>query len=68
MVSGARREYRRLYGMLRSKHAALYARRAELARASEAGFAERQIYRYFWGPRPVPAWMEQAAYRLFFRR
>jgi len=68
MVFGARREYRRLFAMLRAKHAALYARRGELARASSAGFVERQIYRYFWGPRPVPAWMEQAAYRLFFRR
>jgi glycosyltransferase involved in cell wall biosynthesis len=68
MVFGARREYRRLYGMLRAKHAALFARRGELARASPAGPAERAIYRYFWGPRPVPAWMEQAAYRLRFRR
>jgi glycosyltransferase involved in cell wall biosynthesis len=68
MVFGARREYRRLYAMLREKHAALYARRGELARSSAAGFLERQIYRYFWGPRPVPAWMEQALYRLFFRR
>jgi glycosyltransferase involved in cell wall biosynthesis len=68
MVFGARREYRRLYGMLRAKHAALFARRSELARASSSGLLERQIYRYFWGPRPVPAWMEQAAYRLFFRR
>ena len=67
MVFGARREYRRLYGMLRAKHAALYARRRELARASDAGLLERTIYRYFWGPRPVPPAVEQAVYRLVFR-
>ena len=53
MVFGARREYRR---------------RRELARASDAGPVERAIYRYFWGPRPVPAAVEQALYRLLFRR
>jgi len=67
MVFGARREYRRLYRRLRAKHAALYARRRELARASEAGLVERAIYRYFWGPRPVPPAVEQAVYRLVFR-
>jgi len=67
MVFGARREYRRLYGMLRAKHAALYARRRELARASGAGVVERAIYRYFWGPRPVPPAVEQAVYRFVFR-
>lgn len=68
MVFGARREYRRLFAMLRAKHAALYARHGELARASDAGLAERAIYRYFWGPRPVPPAVEQAVYRLLFRR
>ncbi len=68
MVFGARREYRRLYALLRAKHAALYARRAELARQSDAGPIERAIYRYFWGPRPVPAAVEHAIYRLVFRR
>lgn len=68
MVFGARREYRALYRRLRAKHAALYARRRELARASAAGPVERALYRYFWGPRPVPARIEQAVYRLAFRR
>jgi glycosyltransferase involved in cell wall biosynthesis len=68
MVFGARREYRRLYGMLRAKHAVLYGRRGELARASDAGALERALYRYFWGPRPVPPAVEQAVYRLLFRR
>jgi hypothetical protein len=68
MVFGARREYRRLYGMLRRKHAGLYRRRRALARASAAGPLERAVYRYFWGPRPVPAAVEHAVYRVFFRR
>lgn len=68
MVFGARREYRRLHALLRAKHAGLYARRTELARASAAGPLERAVYRYFWGPRPVPARVEQAVYRLAFRR
>jgi glycosyltransferase involved in cell wall biosynthesis len=68
MVFGARREYQRLYAQLREKHAGLYARERELARASDAGRLERAIYRYFWGPRPVPPKVEQAVYRLVFRR
>jgi glycosyltransferase involved in cell wall biosynthesis len=68
MVFGARREYRRLFDALQRKHAALYARQRELARASDAGRLERAVYRYFWGPRPVPAKVEQAVYRLVFRR
>jgi glycosyltransferase involved in cell wall biosynthesis len=67
MLLGARREYRRLYASLRAKHATLFARRRELARASDAPVLERAIYRYFWGPRPVPAAVEHALYRLFFR-
>jgi hypothetical protein len=53
--------------MLREKHAALFQREAELARASDAGVLERAIYRYFWGLRPVPPAVEQAVYRLVFR-
>jgi len=67
MVFGSRRDYRRLYAMLRSKHPALYARAGELARASDASLPERLLYRYFWGPRPVPASVEQVLYRLVFR-
>jgi glycosyltransferase involved in cell wall biosynthesis len=68
MVFGARREYRALFAQLRAKHSGLYARQRELARASDAGRLERAIYRYFWGPRPVPAKVEQAVYRLVFGR
>lgn len=62
-----RADYRRRWRALRAKHAALYARRDELARRSEAGAVERAVYRGFWGPRPVPARLEQAAYRLLLR-
>lgn len=68
MVVGSRRAYRSLYRGLRRKHAALFARRRELARASDAGPAERLVYRYFWGPRPVPARVEHALYRVVFGR
>ena len=67
MVVGSRRDYRRLYGMLRSKHAPLYARSAELARQSSASRVQQLLYRYFWGPRPVPAAVEHAIYRVVFR-
>ncbi|NLT05429.1 MAG: glycosyltransferase family 2 protein [Solirubrobacterales bacterium] len=62
-----RADYRRRWRALRAKHAALYARREELARRSEAGALERAVYRGFWGPRPVPARLEQAAYRILLR-
>jgi glycosyltransferase involved in cell wall biosynthesis len=57
-------EYRR---QLRAKHASLYARRAELGRESGMSFAERALYRFYWGPRPVPAAVEDALYRRVFR-
>lgn len=70
MLAGTRRRYHEIYRRLRHKHAALYvpARRRELLRASDAGRVERALYRYFWGPRPVPAAVEHAIYRVVFRR
>ena len=67
MVFGSRRDYRALFARLRAKHAPLYARRRELAKASPASWPQRMLYRYFWGPRPVPAPVEHAIYRLLFR-
>ena len=52
--TSARREYRRWYGVIRAKHADLYARRSELARESKLGILGRGVYRFYWGPRPVP--------------
>jgi glycosyltransferase involved in cell wall biosynthesis len=67
MLSGARRDYRRWYGMLRRKHAPLYARRAELGQASDLPAAGRALYRFYWGPRPIPAGLEHRLYALVFR-
>jgi len=65
--AGDRRRYRTAWRALRRKHAALYARRDELAARSTLGPAERALYRYFWGPRPVPAGVEAALHRLLWR-
>jgi glycosyltransferase involved in cell wall biosynthesis len=62
-----RRSYRRAWRDLRRKHAALYARRDELAARSALGPAGRAVYRWFWGPRPVPAAAEAALHRVMWR-
>ena len=62
MLSDARVQYRRWYRAIRTKHADLYRRRRELARQSELGPAGRALYRFYWGPRPVPAAVEQHVY------
>jgi glycosyltransferase involved in cell wall biosynthesis len=66
-LSADRRRYRVAWRALRRKHAALYARRDELARRSALGPAGRAAYRYFWGPRPVPAAAEAALHRVLWR-
>lgn len=58
-----RSRYHASWRALRRKHAALYARRAELAERSDMGPLERAVYRWFWGPRPVPAALEAAVHR-----
>jgi GT2 family glycosyltransferase len=65
-VGEDRRRYRSAYRRLRTKHAALYARAGELAAESDLGAAGRLVYRTYWGPRPIPARVEQALYRLRF--
>jgi GT2 family glycosyltransferase len=62
-----RRRYRSFRRALRTKHAALFARRRELAAESSLSPLGRAAYRLYWGPRPVPAAVEDAAYRLLFR-
>jgi glycosyltransferase involved in cell wall biosynthesis len=59
-----RRRYREHFRQLRRKHAALYARAGELARESETGLPARLLHRLYWGPRPVPAGVESALWRL----
>jgi glycosyltransferase involved in cell wall biosynthesis len=62
MLSGARREYRRWYRALRAKHADLYGRRGQLARETDLGPFGRAVYRFYWGPRPLPAALEHRLY------
>jgi glycosyltransferase involved in cell wall biosynthesis len=66
MLSGARREYRRCYRALRARHADLYRRRGELARQTDMGPLGRALYRFYWGPRPVPASLEHRLYSLLW--
>ena len=68
MVSGARRDYRRWYRKLRHKHAGLYRDRERLAARSDIGPAGKAVYRFYWGPRPVPARLELLAYSLLWGR
>lgn len=63
-----RRRYRELRRQLHDKHAGLYARRRELAERSSLGPGGRLVYRWFWGPRPMPAAVEQAVYALLWGR
>jgi glycosyltransferase involved in cell wall biosynthesis len=58
-----RRAYRQAFRQLKVKHAALYADRASLAGESSLGAPGRLAYRFLWGPRPMPARVEQALHR-----
>jgi glycosyltransferase involved in cell wall biosynthesis len=64
-----RHRYRAMRRQLKRKHAALYARRGEFARESQLGWAARLVYRGFWGPRPLPPFVESfTKQRLFGAR
>jgi glycosyltransferase involved in cell wall biosynthesis len=65
-LGGDRRTYRRWFRELRRKHADLYARRAELARESALTPLGRQVYRWWWGARPLPARVEHALHALLW--
>jgi glycosyltransferase involved in cell wall biosynthesis len=65
--AGDRRNYRSAWRALQRKHAALYARRAELAAGSALGPAGRGLCRWFWGPRPIPPAVETALHRALWR-
>ena len=41
--------------------------RRELAAESDLGLVGRLVHRAYWGPRPMPARVEQALHRLYFR-
>jgi len=68
MLSQARREYRRWYRAVRARHPELYRRRREFARQSDLGPLGRALYRFYWGPRPVPATVEHRLYALLWGR
>jgi glycosyltransferase involved in cell wall biosynthesis len=63
-----RRAYREAFRRLRMKHADLYRDADRLAAESSLGSAGRLVHRAYWGPRPVPASVEQGLYRLVWRR
>jgi len=63
-----RRGYREAYRRLKTKHAGLYRGRERLAAESALGAPGRLVHRAYWGPRPVPASVEQRLYRLLWRR
>lgn len=60
-----RRAYRRHWKQLRAKHADLYARADELG---ELPRLARLAHRAYWGPRPLPARVEAALWRLRWGR
>ena len=63
-----RKRYRSSYRRLRAKHAGLYARAGELAAESDLGLVGRLVHRAYWGPRPIPARLEQLLYARYFGR
>jgi glycosyltransferase involved in cell wall biosynthesis len=67
MTVDNRRKYRDQFARIQRKHRELYENRAALARESELGVLGRAVYRGFWGPRPVPATVEQKLHALHWR-
>ncbi len=69
MYTGARAQYRMWYRKLRHKHSELYGRagRRALAAESDLGPIGRAVYRWWWGPRPLPAKVEVALYAWLWR-
>ncbi len=63
-----RRRYRQAFRQLRTKHADLYRERDRFARESALGPFGRFLHRAYWGPRPMPASLEQGLYRLLWGR
>jgi glycosyltransferase involved in cell wall biosynthesis len=62
--AGDRRRYRHHFREMRQKHAPLYARADELAREGRVSAPQRLVHRLYWGPRPVPAAVESALWKL----
>jgi glycosyltransferase involved in cell wall biosynthesis len=62
--SDDRRRYRHHFSQMKRKHAELYARAGELAHEGRVGTPQRLVHRLYWGPRPIPAAVESAMWRL----
>ena len=63
-LSTDRRRYRAFRRQAMAKHRPLYDNRTELARSSDLTALQRAVYRWFWGPRPLPAAVEARAARV----
>jgi glycosyltransferase involved in cell wall biosynthesis len=63
-----RQVYRQAYRQLRAKHADLYRDSERLSVESSLGPVGRIVHRWFWGPRPIPASVEQRLYGLLWHR
>lgn len=63
----ARARYRTWWRLLRERRAPVYGRSGALARETAASPLTRLVYRWYWGPRPIPARLEQALYRRLWR-
>jgi glycosyltransferase involved in cell wall biosynthesis len=65
-LAADRRRYRSAVRALRRKHAHLYETRKALAKESNLSPSGRLLYRFYWGPRPVPARVESLAHHLMW--
>jgi len=63
-----RRRYRAFRRQAMAKHRQLYRGRSQLAAGSDLGRVGRLVYRWFWGPRPLPAAVEAWAARVLISR
>jgi glycosyltransferase involved in cell wall biosynthesis len=66
MLSDARRSHRHWFRAIRTKHSSLYRRRREFSRHSDLGLLGQAVYRFYWGPRPLPAALEARLYEMLW--
>ena len=63
-LAADRPRYRAFRRQVMTKHHRLYAERRRLAGESDLGSLGRLVYRWFWGPRPIPSVIERSAIRM----
>jgi len=66
-IADDRRRYRFAFERMRQKHATLYEDHSVRGN-TELGPLRRAAYRFFWGWRPLPAWLERRLHALHWRR